>query len=458
MAHGDFIVTRPGPFDPSDEPSSDADAADEPPLAEERILREPVHDAPPAAGPDPDASSLADERVLREPEAPWGARSVELEPEPTPLAEERVLREPAVEAPHHVDPPAPSLAQERIGERIAEPTGDEPAAAPPIEPRPNPQVRAESRLGIGRDRFAGLRRVIRPEIHPGRAKRWRRLMVNVMGLAVAVAVALTVLGIGFYRFVDPPYTPTMAIRAVDGADIRRDVVPIEQISPHLVRAVIAAEDSRFCQHRGFDRAEILRAMAAARRGEGLRGASTISQQTAKNAFLWTGGGFVRKGAEAVLTGLVEFAWPKRRIMEVYLNEAEWGDGLFGAEAAAQGRFGKSAADLSRREAALLAAVLPSPNRYRLDPPGEYVASRAATIEQRMDIVRRDGLAACVLDGLSQPATAQESARPSTESPAAAPPAPPPAAVDPRPPRDDPRPLPEALPPLEPLPVEPLARE
>jgi monofunctional biosynthetic peptidoglycan transglycosylase len=200
-----------------------------------------------------------------------------------------------------------------------------------------------------------------------------------------------------YALVEPPYTLTMAARAVDGANVRRAPVPLSSISPHLVRAVIAAEDTRFCAHAGFDREAIEQAMEEARRGRRLRGASTISQQTAKNAFLWNGGGWPRKAAEAGFTSLIELGWSKRRILEVYLNAAEWGDGVFGAEAAALARFGKSASELNAREAALMAAVLPSPNRWRLDPPGPYVASRAATIEARMAVVARDGLDACVLD-------------------------------------------------------------
>jgi monofunctional biosynthetic peptidoglycan transglycosylase len=214
--------------------------------------------------------------------------------------------------------------------------------------------------------------------------------------ALIAAVCLLLVGVAAYRVVDPPFTPTMAQRALAGAEVRHSPAPLERISPHLVRAVIAAEDSRFCTHHGFDAREIWRALRTARNGGGLRGASTLSQQTTKNAFLWTGGGWPRKATEAGLTGVVELVWPKRRILEVYLNVAEWGDGVFGAEAAAQARFGVSASQLSRHEAALLAAVLPSPNRWRLDPPDVNVVTRAATIEQRMRLVERDGLADCVL--------------------------------------------------------------
>jgi monofunctional biosynthetic peptidoglycan transglycosylase len=230
-----------------------------------------------------------------------------------------------------------------------------------------------------------------------RPRRILKRAAVIVGGAILGGIALAVLGVAAYRVVQPPFTITMAIRAAQGHDVRREVVPLEEISPSLVKAVIAAEDGRFCSHGGFDPAAIRAALAEARAGGRVRGASTISQQTAKNAFLWTGGGWPRKGAEAVLTVMIETVWPKRRIMEVYLNEAEWGDGLFGAEAAAQARFGKSAADLTPREAALMAAVLPNPNAWRLDPPGDYVSHRATTLEARMRDVDRDGLARCVFE-------------------------------------------------------------
>ena len=202
-----------------------------------------------------------------------------------------------------------------------------------------------------------------------------------------------------YRFLPPPGTFTMLERRLGGETVDHPWTPLSGISAHLVRAVIAAEDSRFCRHEGLDFDAIDAALEDNRRngGKKRRGASTVSQQTAKNAFLWNGGGWVRKGAEAWFTLVIEATWPKRRIMEVYLNIAEWGDGHFGAEAAARARFGKSAADLTRQEAALLAAVLPSPNKWRVDPPGPYVQRRAGMLRKRMDVVRREGLDACVLD-------------------------------------------------------------
>lgn len=195
-----------------------------------------------------------------------------------------------------------------------------------------------------------------------------------------------------------PGSILMVQRSLSGEGVRRDWARLEDISPHLVYAVIAAEDSKFCSHDGIDIEAIRQALAERAQGQGLRGASTITQQTAKNAFLWNGGGLFRKGIEAWFATLIDFTWGKRRVMEQYLNLAEWGDGLFGAEAAAQARFGKAAKDLTAREAALLAAVLPSPNKWRVDPAGPYVRRRAGTLQARMNVVEGEGLAACVLGG------------------------------------------------------------
>ena len=203
------------------------------------------------------------------------------------------------------------------------------------------------------------------------------------------------------RFVAPPPTFLMISRAVGGEGLSYRWRSLDDISPRLVQAVIASEDSTFCAHNGFDMKAIESALKAnarsEKRGSGrIRGGSTISQQTAKNAFLWPSRDWVRKGLEAGYTVAIETVWGKRRIMEVYLNVAEWGDGLFGAEAAAQARFGKSAADLTPLEAARLAAVLPSPNKWSADKPGPYVRKRTGSIQSRMRVVANEGYAACVL--------------------------------------------------------------
>ena len=212
----------------------------------------------------------------------------------------------------------------------------------------------------------------------------------ILGLIIVSLVFLTL-----YRFVPVHGTTLMGVRALQGEEIAQEWVSLDEISPHLIRAVIASEDVKFCRHIGFDFGEIKAAWTDYQNGEALRGASTISQQTVKNAFLWPGRGPVRKGVEAAYTIPMEILYPKRRIMEIYLNVAEWGDGIFGAEAAAQARFGKSAKDLTRREAALLATVLPNPNSWRVDPPGPYVRSRSRTVQARMNSVVRNDLDTCI---------------------------------------------------------------
>ncbi len=236
-----------------------------------------------------------------------------------------------------------------------------------------------------------------PAAKPKRKPVWRRILVGFfvwlfgLGAAFAALSAAAALVIGW---TGPPPTLNMALKAASGVDVRKTWAPLSEISPHLIRAVIAAEDQRFCTHDGFDRVEIQKAIDAAERGRNLRGASTISQQTAKNVFLWNGGGWVRKGFEVWFTLLAEQMWSKPRIMEFYLNVAEWGDGYYGAEAAAQARFKKSAKDLTNREAALMAAVLPSPNRWKIT--GKYANRRAGNIQTLMRMVRRDGLDDCVI--------------------------------------------------------------
>ena len=215
------------------------------------------------------------------------------------------------------------------------------------------------------------------------------------GLVLAALIAVHLYAIAL-RFVPVPTTLNIVIKAFQGAKIEREWVALEAMSPHLIRAVIAAEDTGFCGHSGVSFEDIQRALAERRAGRRLRGASTLTQQTAKNVFFWNGGGFVRKAGEAWMALFIDQIWGKRRVLEVYLNIAEWGDGLYGAEAAAQHRFGKSARALSAYEASLLAAVLPSPQRYRLDPPTAYVARQAGTYRARMRTVAAQGLDACVL--------------------------------------------------------------
>ena len=197
------------------------------------------------------------------------------------------------------------------------------------------------------------------------------------------------------RFIPVPGTILMMQRAVQGEDVRRDWTPLEDISPNLPYAVIGAEDARFCQHHGIDWKAVEQVLEERERTGRKRGGSTITQQTAKNVFLWNGGGWIRKLPESWMSLFIDAAWSKHRIMEVYLNVAEWGDGVFGAEAAAQARFGKSAKDLTLYEASLLAAVLPSPHKWRLDPPGDYVKNRAKTLRARAADVSYGGYGGCL---------------------------------------------------------------
>ena len=228
-------------------------------------------------------------------------------------------------------------------------------------------------------------------MRPG-VRHWITRIFKVL-LWVFVAAHLYLL---LLRFVPVPGTALMVQRSLQGETINKNWTRLEDISPHMVSAVIAAEDARFCQHEGIDLKAIEKAIEDNAKGGRRRGGSTISQQTAKNVFLWNGGGIARKGAEAWFTPVADFVWGKRRTMEIYLNVAEWGDGIFGVEAAAHARFNKSAADLTQWEAALLAAVLPSPNKWRVDPPTEYVKGRARTLNARLQVVRNEGYANCVL--------------------------------------------------------------
>jgi monofunctional biosynthetic peptidoglycan transglycosylase len=215
-------------------------------------------------------------------------------------------------------------------------------------------------------------------------------------IALLILALLPIGGVLIHAVVPPPMTLLMMQQKLGGQGLDYRWRSLDEISPRLVAAAIAAEDARFCSHPGFDFEAIEQAMKANEQGRRMRGGSTISQQTAKNVFLWPGRDWVRKGLEAGYTVLIETVWGKRRIMEVYLNVAEMGPGIYGAEAAAQHWFGKSASDLSSREAARLAAILPSPRRYNAGSPGPYVRRRASRIQAAANTVRNEGLATCVL--------------------------------------------------------------
>lgn len=203
-------------------------------------------------------------------------------------------------------------------------------------------------------------------------KRLRRLVFLLLLAGVSGSILLVLP----LRWFDPPYSAVMLQRVLsEGGPQRQQWVDIERTGPYMALAVVAAEDQRFPQHRGFDTEEIIAAIEQRLDGGRLRGASTISQQVARNLFLWQGRSFFRKGLEVWFTGLTEALWPKRRILEMYLNFAEMGERIFGVAAASEAYFGVKPDQLSRPQAALIAAVLPNPVVYRVDAPSAHVRKR-----------------------------------------------------------------------------------
>lgn len=212
----------------------------------------------------------------------------------------------------------------------------------------------------------------------------KRTLRRKIGIAAAIVfVGVPVVLLLLYRFVPPPGTPLMLIRMAEGYGVNKRWVPFSQISPHLAFSVISSEDNLFCEHHGFDFGSMSEAFEDMAAGGRSRGASTISQQTAKNLFLWPDHSWLRKGIEAYLTVLMEALWSKQRILEVYLNVIEWGPGLYGAQAAAHDFFGKSANALTAHEAALMAAALPDPLYFSPKHPTAYLNERARIIEHRI---------------------------------------------------------------------------
>ena len=220
-------------------------------------------------------------------------------------------------------------------------------------------------------------------------------MLKWIGRILLFFVVGSVLWVMAYRFINPPTTITMISVWADGKSIKQEWLPLSRMDPDMARAAIAAEDSNFCSHWGFDAQAIEKAFERNRKGRKLRGGSTISQQTAKNAFLWQGRSWLRKGLEAWFTILIEVLWDKRRIMEVYLNIAETGIGTFGANAGAKRYFGHDATRLSPSEAARIAAVLPLPQKREAVSPGGFTRRYGNNIQKRIGVVRRDGLDACL---------------------------------------------------------------
>jgi monofunctional glycosyltransferase len=196
---------------------------------------------------------------------------------------------------------------------------------------------------------------------------------------------LSVLLVLVYKWIPVPHTPLMVIRSLEypGESLQHDWVRMEKISPNLQLAVVASEDQQFLHHNGFDYEAIRKAIEENKKRQKARGASTISQQTAKNIFLWPQRSWVRKGFEVYFTFLIELFWSKERILEVYLNSIEMGKGIYGAEAAAKFWFGKTAAKLSPHEAAAIAAILPNPRSYKANPPGNYIQQKKIWIVRQM---------------------------------------------------------------------------
>ncbi|MHB0777633.1 monofunctional biosynthetic peptidoglycan transglycosylase [Halomonas sp. WWR20] len=218
---------------------------------------------------------------------------------------------------------------------------------------------------------------------------WPRRMLRIVFFAVLGFIGVSVLLVALFRVVPVFGSMVMVERKIESwisgeaLDIQQQWTPWPRLSDNAKLAVIAAEDQRFPMHSGFDLVQMRRALDAWFQGESLRGASTLSQQTAKNLFLWTGRNWLRKGLEAWFTVLIELLWPKERILEVYLNIAEWDTGVFGLEAAAQHYFGVSATRLSEVQASRLAAILPNPRAWSASRPSAYIEQRSAWIRKQM---------------------------------------------------------------------------
>lgn len=219
-----------------------------------------------------------------------------------------------------------------------------------------------------------------------KSSRWILVLKKVL-LTLFIAQLVYIL---LLKWIFPPVTLTQLHSFFTGDGLSRDYVRIKKIDPDMRLAVIAAEDQLFVDHNGFDWKSITKAIEYNQRKPGrVRGASTLSQQTAKNVFLWQGRSWIRKGLEVYFTAMIELIWGKKRILEVYLNIAEMGEGIYGVEAAAQSYYGKSASSLSRKEAAQIAACLPNPKKYKVKPVSKYVASRSRWIVRQMNNLESD---------------------------------------------------------------------
>lgn len=229
----------------------------------------------------------------------------------------------------------------------------------------------------------------------GAIRAWPRRILRWTVRGAILFVVGSLLWVTLYKFVPPPVTFTMIGNAIDGRGITKDWMSLSAMDPDMARAAIGGEDWNFCKHNGFDFKAIQQAMKENADGGRIRGGSTISQQTAKNAFLWQGGGYFRKGLEAWFTTLIELIWGKKRIMEVYLNIAETGIGTYGANAGAQRYFHHDASRLTPTEAARIAAVLPLPKKREATAPTGFTRRHGNAIAGRIGVIQRSGLDGCL---------------------------------------------------------------
>ena len=356
---------------------------DEPdPPAEPLTPEEP---APPEPLVEDAVESKAEPAVEPEPEPPIQDEAPQTGPAPSPLADYF----PPVPPP---EPPRRPAVPVQVPPPIDWPPSRDVETPPPLGPAPLPDL----------ERFPQRRPAPRPvpappPVEPERPRRsWLRRIFIWLVKAILIFIIGSVLWVATYRFVGPPITFTMIGDAIAGHGVNKSWMPLDRIDPSMARAAIAAEDGRFCQHGGFDYKAI--AAAAARNATGekkIRGGSTISQQTAKNVFLWQGGGYFRKGLEAWFTLLIENLWDKNRIMEVYLNVAETGIGTYGVNAGAMRYYHHDASTLSPQEAARIAAVFPLPKRREVVDPAGFTRRYGNLIFRRIGVVARERLDSCV---------------------------------------------------------------
>jgi monofunctional biosynthetic peptidoglycan transglycosylase len=408
------------PFDAADNPTTHPLRRSEPESAE--AAQEPQ---PPAT------SALRQSTDWFEPDfdadVPTTAVTQPVEPAPeNPDSPDNIVEAAAAETPpHSADPPVPPLVDPMRAELPPTDATDEPTAwniavdgpttmsrvAAEIAAALTPTVPGEPRTEpvpisvpvYAAPTFIPPAPADVPESSApalSRTKPWRLTDLAVRAGKVAAIVFCAwfclVLGlIALYRFINPPFSSLMAMQWVGGTDVHQDWVPLESISPNLIHAVVVSEDSRFCEHWGIDFVEIAEALKRTPFGPP-RGASTITMQVAKNLFLWPAKSYVRKVIEVPLTFAIELFWPKRRILEVYLNIAEWGPGIFGAEAASQAHFNRPASRLSARQAAQLAVALPNPIARDAGSPGPRTAHQASVIQRRTG--REPEAIGCVMTG------------------------------------------------------------